>query len=103
MTAFFQSEFFYNYRRSSSAMIGSALMVFFALAVLVGPFVVSQNPYDIAALNLMDSYKPPVWLDGGDPQFWLGTDGQGRDVVHDVLFAFAFDAFWPDGTWMIGG
>lgn len=30
-------------------------------------------------------------------------DGQGRDVVHDVLFAFAFDAFWPDGTWMIGG
>ena len=38
MTAFFQSEFFYNYRRSSSAMIGSALMAFFALAVLLGPF-----------------------------------------------------------------
>ena len=29
-------------------------------------------------------------------------DGQGRDVVHDVLFAFAFHAFWPDGTWMLG-
>jgi peptide/nickel transport system permease protein len=93
MTAFFQSEFFYNYRRSSSAMIGSALMVFFALAVLVGPFVVSQNPYDIAALNLMDSYKPPVWLDGGDPQFWLGTDGQGRDVWASILYGARISLF----------
>ena len=30
-------------------------------------------------------------------------DNQGRDMVHDVMFAFAFHAFWPNGTWMIGG
>ncbi|MDE9450733.1 DUF3179 domain-containing protein [Aliiroseovarius sp. Z3] len=29
-------------------------------------------------------------------------DAQGRDVPHDVLFAFAFHAFWPDGSWMLG-
>ncbi|WP_284264978.1 DUF3179 domain-containing protein [Roseicyclus amphidinii] len=29
-------------------------------------------------------------------------DGQGRDVVHDVMFAFAFHAFWPEGAWMLG-
>ncbi|KGM48837.1 DUF3179 domain-containing protein [Pseudooceanicola atlanticus] len=28
-------------------------------------------------------------------------DAAGRDVVHDVMFAFAFHAFWPDGTWML--
>ncbi|MEI4232911.1 DUF3179 domain-containing protein [Roseovarius sp. D22-M7] len=28
-------------------------------------------------------------------------DVQGRDVPHDVMFAFAFHAFWPDGTWMV--
>ena len=28
-------------------------------------------------------------------------DAQGADVVHDVMFAFAFHAFWPDGTWML--
>ena len=93
MTAFFQSEFFYNYRRSSSAMIGSALMAFFALAVLLGPFIVAQDPYDIAALNLMDSYKPPVWLEGGDPQFWLGTDGQGRDVWASILYGARISLF----------
>jgi hypothetical protein len=29
-------------------------------------------------------------------------DAQGRDVPHDVLFAFAFHAFWPEGQWMLG-
>ena len=29
-------------------------------------------------------------------------DGAGRDVVHDVMFAFAFHAFWPGGVWMLG-
>ncbi|MDJ0821448.1 MAG: DUF3179 domain-containing protein [Paracoccaceae bacterium] len=29
-------------------------------------------------------------------------DARGRDVAHDVMFAFAFHAFWPDGTWMLG-
>lgn len=29
-------------------------------------------------------------------------DAQGRDLAHDVMFAFAFHAFWPDGSWMLG-
>lgn len=29
-------------------------------------------------------------------------DAGGANVVHDVMFAFAFDAFWPDGEWMLG-
>lgn len=30
------------------------------------------------------------------------TDTAGRDVVHDIPFAFAFHAFHPTGTWMLG-
>ncbi len=29
-------------------------------------------------------------------------DAEGNDLPHDVMFAFAFHAFWPDGEWMIG-
>lgn len=29
-------------------------------------------------------------------------DAQGNDLPHDVMFAFAFHAFWPNGTWMLG-
>jgi hypothetical protein len=28
-------------------------------------------------------------------------DAQGADIAHDVMFAFAFHAFWPDGQWML--
>ncbi|MBU2982653.1 DUF3179 domain-containing protein [Lentibacter algarum] len=28
-------------------------------------------------------------------------DASGRDVAHDVMFAFAFHAFWPEGQWML--
>ena len=30
-------------------------------------------------------------------------DTSGSDVPHDVMFAFAFHAFYPEGTWMLGG
>ena len=29
-------------------------------------------------------------------------DSDGKDVVHDIPFAFAFHAFHPDGEWMLG-
>ena len=29
-------------------------------------------------------------------------DARGADLPHDVIFAFAFHAFWPDGKWMLG-
>ena len=41
--------------------------------------------------------------EGRDVGWVRVRDRQGRDVPHDVLFAFAFHAFWPDGRWMLGG
>ena len=29
-------------------------------------------------------------------------DAKGQNVAHDVMFAFAFHAFWPKGKWMLG-
>ena len=28
-------------------------------------------------------------------------DDAGNDIAHNVMFAFAFHAFWPDGVWML--
>ena len=41
--------------------------------------------------------------DGRDVGTIRVKDKAGNDVAHDVLFAFAFHAFWPDGKWMLGG
>ena len=29
-------------------------------------------------------------------------DAAGNNLAHDVMFAFAYDAFWPEGAWMLG-
>jgi len=29
-------------------------------------------------------------------------DAAGNDLPHDVMFAFAYHAFWPNGEWMLG-
>ncbi len=39
--------------------------------------------------------------DGRDVGTIRVRDGQGRDVPHDIMFAFAFHAFFPDGDWML--
>lgn len=40
--------------------------------------------------------------DGRDVGTVRVRDAQGRDVPHDIPFAFAFHAFFPEGEWMIG-
>ncbi len=41
--------------------------------------------------------------DGRDVGTIRVRDASGADVAHDVIFAFAFHAFWPEGEWMLGG
>ena len=83
---FLSSEFVHNYKRNASAIIGSVILLVFAIIVVAGPLMVAQNPYDIAQLDLMDAYKAPVWLEGGEARYPLGTDGQGRDVLAGILY-----------------
>jgi len=40
--------------------------------------------------------------DGRDVGSIRVRDGAGADLAHDVMFAFAFHAFFPDGQWMLG-
>lgn len=74
---FFKSEFFHNFVRSPGAMAGLLIVTFFVVLVTAGPLFTPQNPYDIGSLDLMDAFKPPVWMEGGDGAFLLGTDDQG--------------------------
>ncbi len=90
---FLASELFHNYRRNASAIIGSLIVLFFAGMITIGPWVVAQDPYDVAQLELLDSFKPPVWLEGGSPQYWLGTDGQGRDVLASIVYGSRISLF----------
>ena len=93
MGAFFRSEFFHNFVRSPGAVAGLLIVIFFLIVVLIGPACTPQNPYDIASLDLMDAYKPPLWMEGGDPAFLLGTDEQGRDILSAIVYGSRISLF----------
>ena len=81
-----RSEGFYNFRHNPFAITGAVIILLFLLTAVFGPNLVSQDPYDLAQLDLNDSYKPPIWQEGSDPRFVLGTDDQGRDMVSAIVY-----------------
>jgi peptide/nickel transport system permease protein len=83
---FLESELFFNYKHNPSAIIGSILVLVAILVAVFGKFIAPQNPYDLTAINLADSYLPPSWLSGGDPRFLLGTDDQGRCILSAIIY-----------------
>ena len=86
---FLKSEFFYHYKHNIPAIIGSILVVVAILVAVFGRFIAPQNPYDLTAISLADSYLPPVWLDGGKAGFFLGSDEQGRDILSAIIYGSA--------------
>ncbi|MCA0920828.1 ABC transporter permease [Pseudooceanicola nanhaiensis] len=66
----------------------AALAVFLAVALftLLGPFIVPQNPYDLAQLDFMDGGLPPGSQSFSGMTYWLGTDTQGRDMLSAIAY-----------------
>ncbi len=98
---FLKGEFMHNFLRNPGAVCGLAIVVFFVLMVLVGPFFTPQNPYDIASLDLMDAYKPPMWMEGGVSAFPFGTDDQGRDMLSAIVYGSRISLFIGVGSVII--
>jgi peptide/nickel transport system permease protein len=55
-------------------------------ASFLAPWIAPHDPFDLSQVNLMDASDPPLWIDGGDRQFLLGTDNQGRDILSAILY-----------------
>ena len=88
-----QSDLWWDFRHSVSARIGAALLILITLSAVFAPLVAPHDPYDLAVISIMDAYKPPMFLEGGDAAFLLGTDEQGRDVLSSVLYGSRVSIF----------
>lgn len=60
---------------------GSWLLIV-AIAALAAPLV---SPHDPLYQDLFAARLPPVWMDGADPAYLLGTDSLGRDVLSRII------------------
>ena len=83
---FLDSDFVYSFRQSPTAIVAAVVLLLFVLVALLAPWLAPQNPFDPAALELINSRIPPAWLEGGQARFPLGTDGQGRDLLSVLMF-----------------
>jgi peptide/nickel transport system permease protein len=68
------------------ALVALCLFGGILLAAICAPLISPQNPYDLAQLDILDSKLEPGALGMSGTTFWLGTDGQGRDMLSAILY-----------------
>jgi oligopeptide transport system permease protein len=77
-------------RRNKAALIGGVIVLLYLLIAVFAPVIAVHNP--IADFGATKSFLPPFWQSTSpagktfDPEFPLGTDQQGRDVLSRILY-----------------
>jgi ABC-type dipeptide/oligopeptide/nickel transport system permease subunit len=75
--------------RNKASIFGMIIIAIFALVAIFAPLLAPHNPLQI---NSGKGFLPPAWVErsstgaAGDPQFLLGTDTLGRDVLSRVIY-----------------
>jgi peptide/nickel transport system permease protein len=69
-----------------SAAIALAVFTAMSLAAVLAPWIAPQDPYDLATVSILDNLIPPGEQAFSGMTHWLGTDGQGRDMLSAMLY-----------------
>ncbi len=81
-----KSKMLHSYLHDPPAMVGSVIILIFIFAAIFAPWITPQNPYDLTEVSLEYFLTPPIWMEGGEMPFLLGTDDQGRDILSTIIF-----------------
>ncbi|WP_241236375.1 ABC transporter permease [Brevibacillus marinus] len=69
--------------KSKTGTIGMIIVLCMILMAIFAPFLA---PHDPAKTNVAKRLIPPVWMENGSPDYPLGTDNLGRDVLSRILY-----------------
>jgi peptide/nickel transport system permease protein len=83
---FFDSDVWYSFTRSPVTVLSAIVAVICVGGAVFAPWLAPHDPFDLASLQLLDAFKPPAWEAEGDPNYLLGTDDQGRDVLSAIMY-----------------
>ena len=86
LARFLDADVTRSLRSTPSALIALGVLALLAGSALFAPWIARINPYDLAALDLLDSHTPPAWMMRGEARFILGTDSQGADLLSLILY-----------------
>ncbi len=80
------SDLAYSFRRSPAVIVSAVVAFVIILAAVLAPLISPFNPFNPAAVKLMDAFTPPAWTEGGQLTYLLGTDDQGRDLLSTLMY-----------------
>ena len=86
LARFFDGDVWYSFKRSPITILAAVVTVLLIGSALLAPWVAPHDPFDLASIDLLDSFIPPVWIEGGDWRFLLGTDDQGRGILSTIIY-----------------
>jgi len=74
--------------RNKASVVGLIVIIFFLFLVIFAPQI---SPHDPLEFNSGQDFLPPAWVESyagksGSPEFLLGTDTLGRDVLSRVIY-----------------
>jgi peptide/nickel transport system permease protein len=87
------SDIGHSFRSSPMAIAAAAIAAACLFCALFAPWVSPHNPFDLATLNLSDARLPPAWVEGGNADYLLGTDDQGRDILSALFYGARISLF----------
>ena len=93
-----------RFLKAPTALVGLCLLTLLVLGALFAPLISPQNPFDLAAIDVLDARMPPGSpAMSGELTYLLGTDGQGRDLFSAILYGLRTSLTVGVGSALLAG
>ncbi len=69
-----------------SVIVAGTLALILVVGALLASWIAPYDPTDLSSFELINAELPPAFTADGDPNFLLGTDNQGRDLLSAMLY-----------------
>jgi dipeptide transport system permease protein len=84
------AEFWFYFSENRGAVIGLWVFIGLVIVALLAPWLAPHG----AAEQYRDAVLiPPVWMEGGNSSFLLGTDPVGRDILSRLIHGTRYSLF----------
>ena len=95
--------FWRGFASNRIAVAGLIVIGVLMLLAIFAPWVTPQDPYNLAQLDIMAGNQPPLAIADDGMRYWLGTLGQGRDMLSAIIYGLRISLGVGIGSALIAG
>jgi len=83
-------EFWKYFSENKGAVVGLYVILFAIFVAVFADVIAPHSPFDQYRDAIL---QPPIWMDGGNSKFLLGTDDVGRDILSRLIHGARLSLF----------